>query len=101
MTGRIEDAQTPEGRLAAVCRTLMLRMEREALRRHAGPAAAEPDYADFRDTLRPFIKRELINALLDELQNYESPEAVFRRRDLRQQLVAVEYEIEAWKKKSV
>jgi hypothetical protein len=57
MNGRIEELDTPEERLAAVARSLAIQMEK--LNR-------TPDYADYRDALRPFILRELLLTRIDE-----------------------------------
>ncbi len=57
MNGRIREADTPEERLAAVAKSLVEQMERKD---------RVPDYADFRDALRPFVERELLLARIDE-----------------------------------
>ena len=58
MNGRINAEATAEGRIAAVAKSLCYQM-REKVKR-------EPDYADFRDVLRPFIQREILMARADE-----------------------------------
>jgi hypothetical protein len=89
MNGRIAEAHTPEERLAAVCRTLIVRMENAARRRGANRQAAEPDYADFRDALRPYIRREIVMALLEEMQDRPDLSAAFRVAALRAELEAL------------
>jgi hypothetical protein len=91
MNGRMEAEPTPEGRLAAVCKSLVLRMRRQAERRHRSDYSAEPDYADYRDALKPHLERELKVARLEELENYEVPAAVFRRQQLRQEIMALDH----------
>jgi hypothetical protein len=60
VNGRIHaEEETPEGRIAAVARSLCLQMKQKLNRE-------QPDYADFRDVLRPFVQRELIRARIDE-----------------------------------
>jgi len=90
MNGRIEQAHTPEERLAAVCRTLALRMERDARRRGASREAGEPDYADYRDALRPHIRREIVLALLAEIDEHHDLAPAFRAAALRSELAALE-----------
>lgn len=58
MNGRIVAEETPEGRIAAVARSLTIQMDEKYKR--------QPDYADFRDVLRPFIELELLRARVDE-----------------------------------
>lgn len=57
MNGRILEGDTPEERLAAVAKSLLIQLEKKN---------RVPDYADFRETLRPFIQRELVLARIDE-----------------------------------
>lgn len=57
MNGRTREGETPEERLAAVAKSLMDQMEK---------TNRVPDYADFRDTLRPFVLAELFRARIDE-----------------------------------
>lgn len=55
---RIHGEETPEGRLAAVAVTLAKRLREELGR--------VPDYADFRDEFRIYIRHELTLARIDE-----------------------------------
>lgn len=57
---RYEIAPTPEARLAAIARRLVILM--------AEPVPFVPDYADFADELRPYVQRELILARITEAQ---------------------------------
>jgi hypothetical protein len=56
---RTTAADTPEARIAAACQNLC-----EQFR--TNPDCHTPDIADFRDHLRPFIRREILLAELDE-----------------------------------
>lgn len=81
MNGRIYREATPEGRIAAAARSLMLKM---------GPFRNTPDYADFRDALGPYIEREILKAQFDEAQR----SGTFHRvMELRDKLTAIEKEI--------
>jgi hypothetical protein len=97
MNGRIEASDTPAERLAAVCKSLALRMRKavEARRRRPGEDyAGEPDYADYRDALAPYIDRELMRRAIEELQQFPGiPGAVFRRQDLQVELGVLEEKI--------
>lgn len=74
MNGRISHDDTPEGRIAAVVRSLCIQMDRKLSR--------EPDYADFRDALRPFLKRELLRARIDEVRKMSGRALTERMREL-------------------
>jgi hypothetical protein len=54
---RILEGATPEDRIAAAARLIMVRMigHRDV-----------PDYADFRDLLRPYVEREILMGQLEE-----------------------------------
>lgn len=54
---RILDGATPEDRIAAAARLIMVRMigHRDV-----------PDYADFRDALRPYVELEILKGQLEE-----------------------------------
>lgn len=85
----VADEKTPEGRIAAAAANLMIEMRQTV--KH------EPDYADFRDRLKPYIERELITVRLRELARTE-PGALsweWRRAELRGQLEALERRIES------
>ena len=53
-----DEAATPEERLAAVAHELALHFQDSFSR--------IPDYADFRDALRPYLVRELLMVRIDE-----------------------------------
>lgn len=84
MNERVLNGKTPEDRMAAVARTLVMNMQ-QALGR-------TPDYADFRDTLRPFIRRELIRARVDEARTSGSHAVTSRVRELTMALMNIEVE---------
>jgi Mg-chelatase subunit ChlI len=74
----------PEERIAAVCR---------AVHEKFHPTAMAPDYADYRDALRPFIRREIILAKIEEARSCSSAVLTDRIADLARQLADVEREI--------
>ncbi len=57
MNGRVTGGETPEERLAAVAKSLVEQMEK---------TGRAPDYADFREAFRPFVRAELLRARIDE-----------------------------------
>lgn len=80
MNGRIEYEATPEGRLAAVAKITLLR---------AAEAKRQPDYADFRDALRPFVERELILARIEEARKAAGIRLTDRVKELAKELAEV------------
>lgn len=56
MNGRIKLEQTREGRLAAVVASL--NEQTQERKRNTGVGPDLPDLADYRDKLRPWVKRE-------------------------------------------
>lgn len=62
MKSRIRKEDTPEGRLAAVVKTIIenMRIARNDLR-------FDPDQVDLREGLRPFVERELLIARITEM----------------------------------
>ena len=91
MNGRIHSEETPEGRLAAVAASLALKMLADFEKTGEGPSA--PDYADYRDALRPFVKRELILARIAEARKKHSAELTVRVRELAIELAECERQI--------
>jgi hypothetical protein len=85
MNGRIVHEQTPEGRIAAVAKSIAVRM-RADLRR-------EPDYADYREALRPYIQRELLLARIAEARHSFGETLTVRMRELALQLEAINQEL--------
>ncbi|MGB2633213.1 MAG: hypothetical protein WAM58_04685 [Candidatus Acidiferrum sp.] len=88
MNGRISKAETPEARLAAVAVALLKSIPEKTWWRI--------DYADFEEALRPYVKRELLNARLEELRRQRTSardQTVVQERELFQQLVQVEKQI--------
>ena len=84
MNGRIEDADTPEERLAAVIVSVLKRRpEKEWWRL---------DYADFAAALRPYVRRELLNVQLEEVRRQRTP-SVNREQTLFQELADAEGQI--------
>jgi hypothetical protein len=82
---RHEQACTPEERLGAVARVLVMHMIR--------PVPNVPDYADFTDTLRLFVRRELLLARMNEARSFGN---FARELDLQKQLDDVSFEIGHW-----
>jgi hypothetical protein len=86
VNGRILQEETPEGRLAAVVKTLFLEMRRKFANRL--PEYREPDYADIRDTIKPFLDREICAARLKEAEwNRTLDFREVRIRELTQELL--------------
>jgi hypothetical protein len=91
MNGRVNADSTPEGRLAAVARSLMIQMENNFRGTHVGPS--EPDYADFREALRPYVQRELLLARIDEARRAFGLILTERMKQLTAEFIAVQQEI--------
>ncbi len=97
MNGRVHEDQTPEGRLAAVARSLAIKMSDRYQKTGFGPR--EPDYADFREVFRPYIHRELILAKIEEARKTQAERLTSRMRELTVELLLVDKQIaEALKK---
>src|SRR5215831_12483316 len=62
MNGRIDRAETPEARLAAVVVSVLKAIPEETW--------WHLDYADFEKALKPYVKRELLHARLEELRDH-------------------------------
>jgi hypothetical protein len=84
MNGRIQQEETPEARIGAAARSLVIKMRDEFNRTNTGPC--EPDYADFREGLRPFIKRELLMARIEEARKYGAKFVTARVAELNREL---------------
>lgn len=84
MNGRTHEERTPEARLAAVARSLMIKMESAHHKTGVGPK--EPDYADFRETFRPYILRELLLARIDEARKNAAVVITSRVKELAAEL---------------
>ena len=82
MDGRITHAATAEGRIAAVCRSLILKF--------AKPIPNRPDYADLDEWLKIYLEREFLLERIDEGGIPQTPE---HQEILRSQLVLAEAEI--------
>lgn len=80
---------SPESRLAAVARNLIMR---EATCPTCGRKMYpfKPDYADLRDALRPYVAREMLAARLEEAEASHNNKRVF---NLKVELATVELEI--------
>ena len=83
MNGRVHLDDTPEGRIAAVARSLCIQMQKKLKR--------EPDYADFRDVLRPFLQRELLNARIDEARKTSGAVLTARVKELAAAIQALKF----------
>jgi hypothetical protein len=82
MNRRIAREETPEGRIARAARILCDRTDEK----YKHP----PDYADFRDALRPFIVRELLLARIDEARRGCGIGLTERVRGLAEELATLE-----------
>lgn len=95
MNVRIQDEDTPAGRIAAVARALAIRMEREFEKTGQGPRI--PDYADLRSAIEPYLRRELLVARIDEAARSAAAETKYprttRQKELAETLYACEMEI--------
>lgn len=85
MDGRITSDPTPEGRLAAVVKSVFIQM-RDHERK-------DPDYADFRDCMRPFLQREIILARMEELCKTTGATMTMRVDELAKELLEVSAKI--------
>jgi hypothetical protein len=83
LNGRIhhEDA-SPEERIAGVAKSLCEQFDREHPRR-------DPDYADFRDVLRPYIRKEILQAQIAEAR--ASSALTARIRQLESELASLRF----------
>jgi hypothetical protein len=97
MNGRVHEDHTPEGRLAAVARSLAIKMSEGYKQRGFGPR--EPDYADFREAFRPYIHRELILARIEEARKSQADRLTSRMRELTVELLLVDKQIAEVSKK--
>jgi len=88
---RIKYDDSPEGRIAAVAITLCVNFEDNHNRTGIGPK--HPDYADFRDAMRPFIQREVLKARIDEARKTQSRIITDRVLELAKELAVVEAQI--------
>lgn len=79
MDGRITHGPSPEARIAAVCRSLIIRF--------AKPVPDRPDYADLNEWLQVYLEREFTIVRIDEFHQ-ERTEA--RERLLTERLVRAE-----------
>lgn len=80
---------SPESRLAAVARNLIMREARcPTCDRKMYPF--KPDYADLRDALRPYVVHEILTAKLEEAEICRHRKRIF---DLKIELATVELEI--------
>jgi hypothetical protein len=92
MPTRLKHDGTPEGRVAAACNKLMRMMAEKHRRTESGPTA--PDYADFRDFLRPYLRRECLLARIEQSRKNGSQVLTAEIRDLAAQLAACEQQID-------
>jgi hypothetical protein len=91
MNGRASSEDTPEGRLAAVARSLAMKMETQFNKTGQGPAV--PDYADYRRALAPFLRRELLLARIDEARKTSSTALTTRMKELAGELYECDVDI--------
>jgi hypothetical protein len=93
MNVRLKYAVTPEERIAAIARDLAHEIEIRHTMTGNGPA--EPDYADYRDRLAPYIRRELLLARIDEARKSLSIHLTGRVKELAAELAEIESGIAA------
>jgi len=84
VNGRTEQEKTPEGRLAAVAKSLAIRMETKY--RQSGVGPSQPDYADYRDAFRPYLQRELLLARIEEARHTSAARITARVEELAREL---------------
>lgn len=80
MNGRTYQEKTPEARIAAAARSLMVKM--------AG-FSNTPDYADFRDALGPYVELEIVQAKIQEAQLSSTMQRVKELMATRAELLAL------------
>jgi hypothetical protein len=66
MDGRIIHAPTPAKRVAAVCRSLIMR--------YAKPVPDRPDYSDLEEWLEVYLTREFLLQRIDESHEQQTQE---------------------------
>lgn len=81
---RFERDNTPEGRLAAVARSLVIKMWDTHVNRQFGPE--KPDMVDFSEAFRPYIKRELLMARIEEARTSSGRALTARIKELAAEL---------------
>jgi hypothetical protein len=81
VNGRINELATPEERIAAVAQSLCVQMRDKEKR--------EPDYADFRDVLRPFIQKEILIARIAEARTTAGIQLTERMRALANEILNI------------
>lgn len=90
---RIRSAGTLEEVLAVIARWLPVQMA-EDHKCNGGIGPVAPDYADFRDAFKPYIRRGMILARLEETKRTPpSPRTVVRVLELTKELAEVEVQI--------
>jgi hypothetical protein len=91
VNGRIHDEETPEGRIAAVAVSLVLKMQDAHYKTGVGPQS--PDYADYRDAFRLHMERELLLARIDEARKTAATALTARMKELSDRFVECELQI--------
>jgi hypothetical protein len=91
MNGRTDSEDTPEGRIAAVARSLAMKMAIKFER--TGKGWREPDYADYRAALAPYLRRELLLARIDEARKTSSTALTTRMKELAGELFECDADI--------
>jgi hypothetical protein len=81
-TTNIED--TPEARIAAVARSLAMKMQAHFEKTGQGPR--DPDYADYRRAIGPYLHRELLLARIDEARKTAATALTTRMKELASEL---------------
>lgn len=70
-------------------------MQMDKRHRKTGVGPAEPDYADFRDALRPYVQRELLLARIEEARKSAGAILTARMRELAAELYEIDRVIAA------
>jgi hypothetical protein len=85
MNGRTTNYEdTPEGRIASVARSLAMKMEAHFEKTGEGPR--DPDYADYRRAIAPYLRRELLLARIDEARKTAATALTTRMKELAGEL---------------
>ncbi|MGH9727122.1 MAG: hypothetical protein ACRD4V_00845, partial [Candidatus Acidiferrales bacterium] len=81
---------TPEARIAAVARSLVISMGAKFRAAGGIGTGGEPDYADFRAALAPYVKLEIVKARIDEARLSAGRHLTSRVRELSGELAEIE-----------
>jgi hypothetical protein len=91
MNGRIYKGKTGEERLAGVARSLTMKMQKGL--RDPEKLKNVPDYADFRDAFRPYVRREQIIACISWARRHAAEVLTAGIKELALELLECEKQI--------